>query len=354
MTSDKVRALRVFLCHALEDKPVVRLLSHVLRQEGMDAWLDEEQLLGGEEWESKIRKQIPASDVVLVCLSTAAIRKVGFIQKEIRYAVDAVDLQPEGEIFLVPIKIEPCELPKRLQKWHYIKLYEGEGYEQLIRALKTRASSLGIDVKSGSSALGAENLFTRGKLDDMPLDSRARLVGEVFRLNYQGDYEESCRQLEIYLGENPSDYPVLYFCVNDLLETYHQFDVVAGLVDSWLPSVEQESREWAGRLLKQKGLALLRHWFQSDRTDKALAEAQEILLGSVELNPDISESHLHIAITYALQGDMLLFDKYLDRTIKTSADPQITLAMIQWRVLLRREPEKLLFEIKHLYSRSLT
>ncbi len=39
---DTSRPLRVFLCHATEDKKEVRKLSQRLQADGIDVWLDEE------------------------------------------------------------------------------------------------------------------------------------------------------------------------------------------------------------------------------------------------------------------------------------------------------------------------
>ena len=44
------RLLRVFLCHATEDKEEVRKFSQRLQADGIDVWLDEERLLPGQEW----------------------------------------------------------------------------------------------------------------------------------------------------------------------------------------------------------------------------------------------------------------------------------------------------------------
>ena len=50
------RALKVFLCHAHSDKDAVKALYARLKREGVDAWLDKEKLLPGEDWEYEICK----------------------------------------------------------------------------------------------------------------------------------------------------------------------------------------------------------------------------------------------------------------------------------------------------------
>jgi len=48
------RKLRVFLCHASQDKPIVRELYQRLDAEGwIDPWLDEEKLLPSQDWNNR-------------------------------------------------------------------------------------------------------------------------------------------------------------------------------------------------------------------------------------------------------------------------------------------------------------
>ncbi|GAC1347732.1 MAG: hypothetical protein NVSMB27_13810 [Ktedonobacteraceae bacterium] len=136
------RPLRVFLCHSSGDKTHVRNLCERLKAEGIEVWLDEKSLLAGQDWELEIRKTIRNIDVIIVCLTQNSITKVGFVQKEIRLALDAADAQPEGTIFLVPVRLEKCDLPERLKHLHAVNLFEKEGYELLLRALKSRADEL--------------------------------------------------------------------------------------------------------------------------------------------------------------------------------------------------------------------
>lgn len=63
------RRLRVFLCHASQDKTVVPdLYQRRLAESWIDPWLDEEKLLPGEDWDLEIEKAVEASDAVIVCV----------------------------------------------------------------------------------------------------------------------------------------------------------------------------------------------------------------------------------------------------------------------------------------------
>lgn len=140
------RQLKVFLCHASDDKPKVQNLYHRLRNDGIKPWLDKENLLPGQKWRLEIPKAVRTSDVVIICLSRNSVTKAGYVQKEIRYALDIADEKPEGVIFLIPLRLEECEVPERLRDWHWVDLFEEKGYERLMRTLQQSAQTLNLNL----------------------------------------------------------------------------------------------------------------------------------------------------------------------------------------------------------------
>jgi formylglycine-generating enzyme required for sulfatase activity len=100
----------------------------------------------------EIRKAVREADVVVVCLSKQ-FSKAGFRQKEVRLALDTALEQPEGEIFIIPARLEECDVPANLQRYHWVDLFEENGYEMLLRAIKTRADKVGIALKAGKGAV---------------------------------------------------------------------------------------------------------------------------------------------------------------------------------------------------------
>ncbi|MFC8348643.1 toll/interleukin-1 receptor domain-containing protein [Streptomyces sp. NPDC057280] len=127
--------LKIFLCHSSGDKEEVRRLRTQLLSAGFQPWLDEEDILPGQDWDREIRRAIRASDLVLVCLSRASVTKTGYVQKEIRIVLDEADHQPEGTIYVIPARLEDCEVPERLQRWHRVDLFKQDGYGRLLRSL---------------------------------------------------------------------------------------------------------------------------------------------------------------------------------------------------------------------------
>ena len=148
--SETNRLLKVFLCHAHSDKDAVKALYDRLTRDGVDAWLDKANLLPGQDWELEIRKAVREADVVVVCLSKD-FNKAGFRQKEVRIALDTAMEQPEGEIFIIPARLEESDMLESLRKWHWVDLFEDDGYEMLMRALRVRADSIGATLQAKRS-----------------------------------------------------------------------------------------------------------------------------------------------------------------------------------------------------------
>lgn len=136
------RNVTVFLCHSSSDKSSVRELDARLKADGFVPWLDERDILPGEDWERAIRAAVKKSDVVVVCLSKNSVSKVGFLQREINFVLDAAEEQPEGAIFILPVKLESCDVPERLARWQWLNYFEKDAHDRLLTSLRKRAAQL--------------------------------------------------------------------------------------------------------------------------------------------------------------------------------------------------------------------
>ncbi|MGC1375431.1 MAG: SUMF1/EgtB/PvdO family nonheme iron enzyme [Anaerolineales bacterium] len=143
------RKLKVFLCHATQDKPVVRELYRRLALEGwIDPWLDEENLLPGQDWEYEIEKALDESDAICVCLSNTSVSKEGYLQRELRFVIDCALEKPEGAIYILPVRLEECQPPRKLRTYQFADYFPPErrdwAYGRLRKSLELRATALGI------------------------------------------------------------------------------------------------------------------------------------------------------------------------------------------------------------------
>jgi hypothetical protein len=143
------RKLRVFLCHASQDKPVVReLYQQLLAEDWIDPWLDEERLLPGQDWNLEIEKAVESSDAVIVLVSTTSVSKEGYVQRELRQVLRIAEEKLEGAIFILPVRLDDCGIPRQLRDIQFLDYFpeskRTSAYQKLMLSLKIRKDALGI------------------------------------------------------------------------------------------------------------------------------------------------------------------------------------------------------------------
>ena len=130
--------IQVFLAYAEEDRPTVRRLYTALQQAGFEPWMDQEKLLPGQNWPRAIERAIDLSRFFLGCFSQRSTVKRGHFQSELRYALDLAAHIPHDQIFVVPVRLNKCELPRRIaSKVQYVDLFPDwdEGVATLVEAM---------------------------------------------------------------------------------------------------------------------------------------------------------------------------------------------------------------------------
>ncbi|MBL0347539.1 TIR domain-containing protein [Candidatus Villigracilis affinis] len=141
------RPLQVFLCHASEDKASVRKLYNLLAAEKwINPWLDEENLLPGQDFDLEIYKATRDADAIIICLSKISVTKEGYVNKEIRRALDIAQEKTEGAIYVIPLRLDDCAPSfERLKQLHWLDYFKPNAHEKLLKSLHARAIALNIE-----------------------------------------------------------------------------------------------------------------------------------------------------------------------------------------------------------------
>lgn len=137
MSGIEEKKLLVFISHASEDTSAAKRLAKKLREDGFEPWLYVENLLPGQKWSYEVEKMMHTSDVVLVCFSTASVMKEGYIQREYKRAAWLQEEKPEGMIFIIPVRLDNCDLPYFVHELQSVDY--PDGYDRLVAALSLRA-----------------------------------------------------------------------------------------------------------------------------------------------------------------------------------------------------------------------
>ncbi len=135
---------KVFISYAREDYDSAKRVYSELQYRGFGVWLDRESLLPGQDWQAAIEKAIRESDCFIALLSTGAVKKRGYVQKEIRQALDVLDQIPEHHVYLIPARLDDCQPSHRsLLRIHWVDLFPNwsTGMEKILRTLEAFSSA---------------------------------------------------------------------------------------------------------------------------------------------------------------------------------------------------------------------
>jgi hypothetical protein len=115
---------RVFIAYVQEDAVLARKLYRDLTMRGFNPWLDRKKLLPGQNWPRAIDAAIETSDFFIACFSRNSVSKRGAFHSELRYALECAGRMPLDEIFVIPVRLDQCTVPRSLlSQIEYVDLF---------------------------------------------------------------------------------------------------------------------------------------------------------------------------------------------------------------------------------------
>ncbi len=147
----------VFLSYASQDSEAARRIAEALRAAGVEVWFDQNELVGGDAWDAKIRKQIAdcALFVPVISANTQA-RGEGYFRIEWRLAAQRTHAMADDTTFLLPVVIDAtrdadARVPTEFRAVQWTRLPGGETPSVFVARVQ---KLLGGDVVGG--ALGPD------------------------------------------------------------------------------------------------------------------------------------------------------------------------------------------------------
>lgn len=135
------RSVKIFINYAREDSESAKMLFTDLHSAGFEPWIDDVSLGVGEKWKRRIKLEIRQSDYFVALLSSRSVGKKGHVQDEIRQALEILDLYPDNEIFVLPLRLDDCRPTHlRLAELTWVDLFPNweVGIQKVIDRIKGR------------------------------------------------------------------------------------------------------------------------------------------------------------------------------------------------------------------------
>jgi TolB-like protein len=148
----------VFLSYASDDREAARSIGDALTSYGLDVWLDQSELGGGDAWDQKIRKQIRECDYFMPIISARTeARLEGYFRREWRLAVERTLDMADDHLFLLPLVIDDtnetkARVPEKFLTVQWLRLPEGRPTAALDTLCRRIASGPAIDPQPSKSS----------------------------------------------------------------------------------------------------------------------------------------------------------------------------------------------------------
>lgn len=132
----------VFLSYASQDAEAAKRICDALRAAGVEVWFDQNELVGGDAWDAKIRGQIGSCGLFLPVISAnTQARREGYFRIEWRLAAQRTYAMADGTPFLVPIVIDDTPdasalVPAEFKAVQWTKLKGGEAPAAFVARVK--------------------------------------------------------------------------------------------------------------------------------------------------------------------------------------------------------------------------
>jgi TolB-like protein/tetratricopeptide (TPR) repeat protein len=137
----------VFLSYASEDAPAAQRIADALRAAGIDVWLDQSELRGGDAWDRQIRGWIHECQLFIALISAhSEARDEGYFRREWKLAVDRTHDMLDKKAFLLPVAIDAtpergAAVPDKFHEVQWTRLSGGDASPEFVARVKGLLSS---------------------------------------------------------------------------------------------------------------------------------------------------------------------------------------------------------------------
>lgn len=134
----------VFISYTSGDRDRVEPIADALMASGIDAWMDVKRLKAGQNWDFEIRRALDKAEVIVVFISEKSVTKRGYVQREIRLALEKAEEKLVNDIYLIPVLLdENVTIPDLIKDLQFVRYRDEAFQEKLLDAVKHQMQRIG-------------------------------------------------------------------------------------------------------------------------------------------------------------------------------------------------------------------
>jgi len=247
----------VFISYAKEDINFAQKVYDYLENLGFEPWLDKKKLLVGQNWKIEIDKALRKANFIVLLLSSTSVSKRGFVQREFKAALDFYQDKLEDDVFIIPLKINDCEVPNSLSSFQWIEYENDETLENVVLSIREQIKKY---KKHDLEQKGITGIFDFEVISENVISKHGKLTDtlESSVIKFKDSSNQSLNELNSLLASNSLKFKMnarlsfeeydnvdelADFGINDYLHTYNQS---INYIGKNLISINEDLYEYTG------------------------------------------------------------------------------------------------------------
>lgn len=136
----------IFVSYASPDRERVRPFCEFLKGVGLTVWVDYEQLRPGQNWDFEIKRALRHAGFVIAFISHNSINRRGYVQRELKAALDRLAEKLIDDIFFIPVLLDDdVKIPDEISSIQHISSSRPDCQAQIKQAIDDQLRKTGAD-----------------------------------------------------------------------------------------------------------------------------------------------------------------------------------------------------------------
>ena len=129
------RVRRVFIIYARKDLPIAQEITALLKENGLEPWLDIDNITAGQIWMDEISKALDESAMAVVLISKNTTDS-SYAAKELKSAISDLESNDKKSSPLIPVLIDGAEIPTSISHIQFVDYRQDNAKDFLVRSIE--------------------------------------------------------------------------------------------------------------------------------------------------------------------------------------------------------------------------
>jgi TIR domain/Protein of unknown function (DUF3298) len=178
----------IFISYATPDRDRVLPFYNHLTSLGFNVWMDVRCLKPDQTWDFEIKRALNKASLILIFISKNSCDRRGYVQRELRLALDKINEKLVEDIFVIPVLLDDdAAIPDEIKSIHFINANHSNCNAEIEDAVRHQLTRLGE------------------RIEEAQTQSSVRWTSSIYRDTWNGapGYEAEFQLLRF----SSSDYP---------------------------------------------------------------------------------------------------------------------------------------------------